>query len=186
MRQILARREFQKPPKSIFQTAYEFILRQLDKLLRAFFGGGAASIVAWAIVILAGLVVIFVIVRARSSLRADPRLRVGEVSERRRPAREWRAEAEVHEAAGEWRLALRCRYRALLADLASRGLVDDIPGRTTGEYRREVATSLPLAATDFSDATSLFELAWYGENPTGPEAHAEFRTRADRVLAGAR
>jgi hypothetical protein len=81
---------------------------------------------------------------------------------------------------------LRCRYRALVADLATRGLVDEIPGRTTGEYRRELASSLPSALDEFSGATDLFERAWYGEVPMGPDEHARFRSHADRVLAGAR
>ncbi|MDQ1402448.1 MAG: hypothetical protein QOG03_764 [Actinomycetota bacterium] len=186
MRQILARPEFQKPPRSIFDIAYDFIGRQLSRLLRTFFGSGAPSLIAWGILIVAAGVVVAVILRARASLRAEPRVRVGDADERVRPAREWRAEAEVHEAKGEWKQALRCRYRALVADLASRGLVDEIPGRTTGEYRREVTVALPLAADDFSGATELFELAWYGEADTGQDEHSRFRGHADRVLAGVR
>jgi hypothetical protein len=186
MRQILARAEFRKPPRSIFEVVYDAAARQIAKILRTLFGGGGSAVIAWGIVFIAVGVIVAVLYRARLSLRSDPRLRVGELDERRRPAREWRAEAEAHEANGEWRLALRCRYRALVADLSSRGLVDEIPGRTTGEYRREVSSSLPLAAEDFSGATLLFEEAWYGEEPTGRDEHERFRTHAERVMAGAR
>lgn len=186
MREILARPEFQKPPRSIFEIAYDFLARQIGKILHTFFGSGAPTLIAWSILAAALGLIAFVIWRARASLRADPARRVGEIDERRRPAREWRAEAEAHELRGEWKQALRCRYRALVADLASRGLVDEIPGRTTGEYRREVASSLPTAADEFSGATELFERAWYGEVPMGPDEHARFRSHADRVLAGAR
>ena len=59
-----------------------------------------------------------------------------------RTAAQWRAEAAAHDAAGRWREALRCRYRALVAELAGRGLVEEIPGRTSGEYRIQCGQQL--------------------------------------------
>ena len=102
----------------------------------------------------------------------------------RRSAREWRAEAEVHERAGEWKAALRARYRSLVADLAARGLLDEIPGRTAGEYRVEVAEAVPRVASEFAGATELFERAWYGNRPTGADEAARFRELEQRVLTG--
>ncbi len=99
---------------------------------------------------------------------------------------DWLAEAAACEARGDWQAALRARYRALVAELARRGLVDEIPGRTTGEYRAEVAANLPLAAPEFSNATDLFELAVYGHAPTGPEDASRVRQLSDRVLEDAR
>jgi hypothetical protein len=81
---------------------------------------------------------------------------------------------------------LRCRYRALVADLAGRGLVDEVPGRTTGEYRAEVGENVPRVAPEFAGATELFEAAWYGNRPTGEEESQRFRRLADQVMAGAR
>ena len=95
-------------------------------------------------------------------------------------------EAEAHERAGEWKLALRARYRSLVADLASRGLVDEIPGRTAGEYRAEVAETVPGVASEFAGATELFERAWYGNRPTGADDAAHFRDLEQRVLTGTR
>jgi hypothetical protein len=51
--------------------------------------------------------------------------------------------------------------------LAARGLVEEVPGRTAGEYRREVGRAVPAAAADFAGATELFEVAWYGRSDTG-------------------
>jgi hypothetical protein len=101
---------------------------------------------------------------------------------RARPADEWRAEAAAHEAAGRWREALRARYRALVADLAGRGVVDEIPGRTSGEYRRQVDVTVPAAAEPFDEATDLFEQTWYGTRPSGPHDQTRFDQLADRVL----
>ncbi|MBV9410730.1 MAG: DUF4129 domain-containing protein, partial [Acidimicrobiia bacterium] len=99
---------------------------------------------------------------------------------------DWRAEAEAHERAGEWRQAVRCRYRALVADLAGRGILNEVPGRTAGEYRRELGDALPAASPQFAGATELFEGAWYGHRPTGEADAAHFRDLADRVLEASR
>jgi hypothetical protein len=81
---------------------------------------------------------------------------------------------------------LRARYRALVAELAARGVVDEVPGRTTGEYRAEVIANLPGAAPEFGGATELFEATVYGDRSAGPSDTAELDALADRVLAGAR
>jgi hypothetical protein len=77
---------------------------------------------------------------------------------------------------------VRCRYRALVAELAARGLVDEVPGRTAGEYRGEVRRNLPDAAGDFAGATELFELAWYGRGDTDAQQASRLRELSGRVL----
>ncbi len=79
---------------------------------------------------------------------------------------QWRAEAERLEAAGRWREALRARYRSVIGLLIDRQLLADLPGRTPGEHRVELAEAVPTAAPPFDAATSLFESAWYGDEPT--------------------
>ena len=81
---------------------------------------------------------------------------------------------------------MRARYRALVADLAGRGVVDEIPGRTAGEYQAELGANLPAAAPPFAGATELFEGARYGQRPTASADAAHFRELADRVLQVAR
>jgi hypothetical protein len=108
------------------------------------------------------------------------------VDGRRRPPADWRAEAAGHEAAGRWRDALRCHWRATVAELAARGLVEEVPGRTTGEYRAGVARAVPAVAEPFSRSTRLFEDAWYAAVDVGPAETAEVRTLGDQVLAEAR
>ena len=58
-----------------------------------------------------------------------------------------------------------------------------MPGRTPGEYRRDVARALPALADDFAGATELFERAWYGNEDTGRSENEQFRACADRVIA---
>ena len=101
---------------------------------------------------------------------------------RGRSADDWRSEAAKHEAAGRWRDALRCRYRALVAELAGNGLLDDVPGKTTGEERADIARAVPEASPPFSEATALFDDVWYGDAPTGPSENERLRSLSDAVL----
>ncbi|TPW16540.1 MAG: hypothetical protein FD127_23 [Acidimicrobiaceae bacterium] len=75
----------------------------------------------------------------------------------------WRSEADEHRRSGRFRDALRCRYRALVGDLARDGVIDEIPGRTTGEERSQMESVEPVAAAPFGSAADLFDAAWYGE-----------------------
>jgi hypothetical protein len=91
---------------------------------------------------------------------------VGDVIvDRSREPSSWREEADAHRAAGRLRDALRCRYRALVGDLARRGLLDEIPGRTTGEERDQLVISAPEIADRFDAAVDLFDDVWYGDAP---------------------
>ena len=49
----------------------------------------------------------------------------------------------------------------------------------------ERARRLKLAAPEFSDATDMFDRAWYGDEPTGAGEDDRFRSLADSVMAKA-
>ena len=83
--------------------------------------------------------------------------------DRSREPRDWRAEAGEHRRAGRHREALRCRYRALVGDLARRGVIDEIPGRTSGEERAQMDSVAHPGAPPFRLAADLFDAAWFGE-----------------------
>jgi hypothetical protein len=187
--QILRRREFQPPRRSLLQAAWHWLSNQIGKLLSNLFGGGSfgSDNVALVVVGVVSIVVIALVVTAvvrRGRGGRGPRQPVVVL---RGPGASpspaaWRAEAAAHEAAGRWRDALRCRYRALVAELVGRGLVEEIPGRTSGEYRRDVTAVVPAAGPAFDGATDLFEESWYGDRPTGPEDQERFDDLARRVL----
>lgn len=187
--EILQRPELRPPRRSPLQALWHWIATELGKLLGRLVGGGtgprwgalvAVLAVAVVVVVLVALTVVrrgqvgrgvrgpVVVVRGHGSLRS---------------AAEWRAEAAAHEAAGRWRDALRCRYRALVAELAGRAVLEEVPGRTSGEYRFDVDAALPGASPAFNRATDLFEEAWYGDRPMGPDEQAAFDELAQRVLA---
>jgi hypothetical protein len=179
---VLARAEYRRPGPSFLsrveRDVLDWIARVLDSLVRA-------GIAAWIVPVLALLVALAVWRLFRDVTRDAGRAIEVSTVPFRAPA-DWRAEAEAHEKAGEWRQALRCRYRALVADLAGRGILEEVPGRTAGEYRIELGQTLPAAAPAFRGATELFEGAWYGRRPTAAPDSARFRQLADQVLESAR
>lgn len=145
-----------------------------------------ASVVAWIVVAIVVAVMVLVVIHLVRSLQREPATpeQTGvEVSldERRRRWRDWIGEAERLEAAGDWKEGLRARYRALVALLVERDAVRDLPGRTTGELRAELAERVPPASPPFSSASELFEHVWYGAVATGPAESQRFQALAGEV-----
>jgi hypothetical protein len=182
VREVLSRPEFRPPHRSLTERLFDWVLEVIGRLLAALGGSGAGGIVGLLLLALVLVGVGVLAARFSRGLTASPEVAAAVPGGRRRSAAEWRAQAETQERAGAWREAVRSRYRALVADLASRGLVEEVPGRTAGEYRREVGRALPEAATDFAGATELFEVAWYGRSRTGAGEAARLRDLSDRVL----
>lgn len=182
--EILARPEFREPPRPLLERILDEVNKRVGDLFDALTSGGPQSLVAWLIAIAVVVGVAIMATRlVRSVDRDRGRGRSRDAGERRRPAVDWRADAEAHEAKGEWRDAIRCRYRALVADLAARGLVEEVPGRTSGEYRGQVTSSVPPVAPDFASASDLFDRAWYGGLSAGADDASRLRALEDRVLA---
>jgi hypothetical protein len=190
---ILADPQFRAPRRGVLAAAWHWLTTELGKVLTRIFGGGPGGsgwVALAAVIVVAVAVIVLVILTARGAGRGARRGRLPAVVVRgagpsRSPA-EWRMEAAAHEAAGRWRDGLRCRYRALVAELAGRGIVEEIPGRTSGEYRRDVGAAVPNAASAFDGATRAFEEAWYGARPIGPGDPAAFEDLSQRVLSDAR
>ena len=95
----------------------------------------------------------------------------------------WRAEADRHRGAGRYRDAVRCRYRALVGELARRGLIDEIPGRTTGEERAQLRRVRPTASSPFNAAADLFDGVWYGSYEAAADDDDRFQGLEREVLA---
>lgn len=106
------------------------------------------------------------------------------------PPERWRRHAAEHRAAGRYREAIRCQYRALVGDLARAGYVDEIPGRTSGEERSQVADIAPGLADAFATAADAFDVAWFDDGVVTSDDDLRFlaaeTTVLDAALAGAR
>ena len=164
-------------------------------------GGGVGSLLGlllWVLLIGVVVALVFVAVRYFSDRRpstddlADDRdnpdddaLAGTVIIDRSREPRGWREEAERHRADGRFRDSIRCRYRALVGDLARRGLLDEIPGRTTGEERAQLRISSLNAVPFFREAADLFDGAWYGHIAVSIADDDRFRQLDRDVLAAA-
>lgn len=153
--------------------------------------GGPLTLFFYVIVLAALAGVVYLIVRAVRGRRRTEDADTTKIEEqepttiidRTTEPDQWRKLAVEALAAGRYREALRCRYRALVGDLARRGLLDEIPGRTTGEERAQFAAKGSPAQREFNDATDLFDGVWYGDEPAGIDEHDRFVEREREVLA---
>jgi hypothetical protein len=180
--EILGRPEFEHH-KSLLERVAEWIGDQLNRF--SFGAGGGPGFFGdlLGLVFVAGAIVLLVVL-VRTFRRSARRPQDDDVTmehEARRSATDWRTDAERFEAEGKWREAMRARYRELVRTLVDDGLLSDVPGRTTGEYRAEIATSMPARAEAFAELTELFEVAWYGGRAIREAELRRFRALAASV-----
>ena len=182
---ILEQARYDRPPRPLAERVLEWVGDRLADAFGALVGGGGGAVLAWVVVLgsLAGAA--WVLVRhGRVRLPALPQGDGGRVMvELTRTPAEWRAQAAALEAEGRWAEGLRCRHRALVADLVRDGVVADLAGRTAREHGHDVAAARPSAALAMDEATDLFEAAWYGGVPTGADDARRFQELDDQVRA---
>ena len=181
---ILGDARYDRPPRPLAERVLDWIGERLGDLFGTLVGGGGGTVIAWLVLLGAIGGVVYLLVRyGRVSLPSVVRDDASRVMvELTRSPDEWRAAAADHEAAGRWAEGLRCRHRALVAALVRQGVVADQAGRTAREHGRDVATHLPAAAPAMGEATDLFEAAWYGGRPTGPDEARRFEALEATVL----
>lgn len=169
-RDILSGAEYAEPQESLVERAVSWIFERLGDAIATLTGGGAGGAIGWVIVAVLGAGAVWLVVRA---LRVPAVRRVGEGdlvrygTEAHRDASAWLREADRLSAAGDHRGALRCRYQGFLAGMVTEGLVDDVAGRTSGEYQAVLQARLPQHAGTVDDITRTFEDVWYGGAPAG-------------------
>jgi hypothetical protein len=182
---ILAEARYDRPPEPIVDRVLGWFGDRIGDALGSLVAGGGGAVVAWVVVLGAVVGVVYLIARhgrvgSLPVLRAERPATMVELS---RTARQWREEAAVLEAAGRWREGLRCRHRALVADLVRAGAIPEQAGRTAREYLRDVERTRSPAAEPMRVATDLFEGAWYGGAETGAPESARFAALDDEILA---
>jgi hypothetical protein len=181
----LARLELAKPryraeDEPLVQRAIRWLAERVQELIDT---AATTSPLGWfgLLGVLALVVGIVVVVRRRTGPLtrggAAPALFDGAT----RDAAAYRAEAEAHAARGDWAEAVRARLRALVRDLADRGLVDAGAGRTADEIAREAGAALPEAAADLRAAARTFDDIWYGGHPAGRASYERVVATDERV-----
>lgn len=133
------------------------------------FVGGIGPILSWIFILLAIAAVIFLLFHVIKNYVDNPRVKRAKqedpLVEHRRSVSDWQALAQDLESQGEWKLALRARFRELVRTLIDRRQLPDIAGLTTGELRERLHTTTPDADRPFDEISSLFEWGWYGRRP---------------------
>lgn len=182
--EVLADAVFDRPQPGLLAQARDWFFERLGEAVDGLLGTAGGGLIGWVVVAALVGVAVLLAVRFTRGVQTDPGAAAVSGDGPRRPATDWLAEAARLEAAGDRRAGLRCRYRALVAALAARGVLDEVPGRTAGEHRAAVARSVPGIAPDFAGATDLFEGVWYGGQPVGADETGRFEDLSGRVLAG--
>ena len=100
------------------------------------------------------------------------------------PEDDWLTHARELCASGEFRLALRAMYLAMLAHLGRRELITIARHKSNREYERELArrarTQAELLAA-FSDNRQSFEDAWYGLHDVHTGNLHDFQSNFERI-----
>jgi len=188
---ILRRAEFASPHRSLPAAAWHWVSEHIGRWLDDLGGGAGGARLGWLGVVAAVAAATGAIVwavRHRERWGGRPRRTHGVVVSdvgAPRPLEAWLAEAAGCEARGAWQGCVRARYRALLAALVQRGVTDERPGRTSGEYLRRVSARLPEAADAMKEATGCFEECWYGHKEAGPAESAKLARLTEQILAAA-
>lgn len=158
----LARPEYLAAQPNLLQRAFDWLGHQLatlfDNALRVAPGGALGLLVLLAVVV---LVVVVIRLRVGKFARANraPRQVFEDHS---RTARDYRDAAERAAAAGDFPVAVRERFRAIVRELEERGVLDERLGRTADEAAREAGLRLPGSREGLLAAAELFDAVHYG------------------------
>ncbi|MEV4758450.1 DUF4129 domain-containing protein [Micromonospora sp. NPDC049559] len=86
-------------------------------------------------------------------------------------------------AAGRYAEAVRERLRAVVRDLAERGVLVHRPGWTVTELARMAGRARPSTAEPLGTASEIFSEIWYGLRPATADDDRAMRRQAERVRA---
>jgi hypothetical protein len=89
-----------------------------------------------------------------------------------RTAAEYRAQSEREAASGDYALAIRSRFRACVAELTERTILDERAGRTAYEVVADAGRSAPALRGPLQPAALAFTEVVYGNRPGTPERYA--------------
>jgi hypothetical protein len=169
-----------EPP--LLQRIVEWVLELVGELFAR--TTGALSGPVGLAVLLALLALVAVVVLRRTGPPARRALTAGSLfAARRRSAAEHRAEADAAAARGDWRVAVVERFRAVVAGLEERGVIDPRPGRTADEAAADAGAVLPAVADDLGAGARLFDAVHYGNRPATADDDAALRRLDDAARA---
>lgn len=182
--QELSKRIYKAHEPGLVQRAIEWVIDKLNELL-----GRASSVMPGGLpgLLLLVVLVVAVVVLLRvglGPLRVQDLLSDRDPRARLRTADDHREQAAQAAAAGDFREAVRARFRAVIRELEQRGVLDERPGRTAGEIASEAAAAMPPIAAAMRRAADTFNEVWYGDRTATQAAYDRMVEVDDSVRRG--
>jgi hypothetical protein len=168
--------------KTALGKVMEWIADLVESLSGTSPNGRAGLVMLLGLIVLIAVVVLWRAGVLRTSHREKQA--VFDTSKPRRAA-EYRAQAEQEAAAGDYALAIRSRFRACVAELSERTILDERAGRTAYEVVADAGRAVPSLRDPLQPAALAFTEVVYGNRPGTPERYAVV-VAADEAARSAR
>ena len=162
--QVLAQPKYDAAEPGLWLRIWVWLLDRVARLIELLSAGDRGTIIGLVIVGLVLGVTAFITVRLVLRVRRDPGV-TATVGISGRSAKDWWELAGRAEAAHDWDEALRCSYRAVLAELVAAGITDEVAGRTARDYLRDISAAAPAVEEPLTWMTDAFEATWYDRRP---------------------
>lgn len=177
-----AARELADPAYQAAEPSFlEQVLDRIGRFLANALSGGLGG--AGLVILLLLIVAVFAVVRLRvgglTRSSRQPVFTAGRV----RSAQDHRRAAELALAGGELTEAVRERFRAIVRELESRGVLDERSGRTVDEIARTAGQRMPARAGELNTAATLFDDVVYGGRPPTEAAYHDLAALDARIQA---
>jgi hypothetical protein len=160
----------------LLQRVLEWLLERFAELLARAAGALDSTVgvilLTFVVVLIALILIAYGSPARRAASGGDPVFGSG-----RRSARSHRAAADAAVDAERWAAAVVERFRAVVATLEERAVIDPQPGRTADEAARDAGVALPDLADQLRAAATLFDRVHYG----GEQATAADHNRLHRL-----
>lgn len=173
-----------------FERIYNLLTRLIEGLVELTMGrmngsGGGFNWAFMVVILLILAIVAFVIWRIGvprwRRRRQDAELELDPT----RAAADYRQLAEAAAATGDWRAAVRDRYRAVIRDLEVRTILEVRPARTAWEAARLASRLLPSAQSALFTGADIFNEVLYGDKRADAERYQQMVEVDVAVLAAA-
>lgn len=185
----LARDELADPTydrgQPLLRRILDWLIEQVGRLIESATGALSSGLGVAVLVTLVLAVAVVVVLRAGPMARRARRGADAVFADGRRTAAEYRAAADAAARAGDWNLAVVERYRAIVASLEERGVIEPRSGRTADEAARDAGSVLPQAAAELARGARVFDGVRYGGRAAAADDDATLR-ELDTVVRAAR
>jgi hypothetical protein len=169
----LSKAAYQQSGDSLIEQAIGKVIEWIADLMASLTGSSPTGQAG--LFMLIGLIVLIVMVvlwRAGVLRTSHREKQVVFDTARPRSAAEYRAQSEQEAAAGDYAHAIRSRFRACVAELAERTILDERAGRTAYEVVADAGRIVPSLRDALQPAALAFTEVVYGNRPGTPERYA--------------